>query len=146
MTAQKSEEVPMAGARCSCGKLTLKLPGRPNFVVACHCIDCQRRTGAPYGVGAFYPVDTVDVFGNWRKFARDAASGGRVHSYFCPNCGSTVYWKADNLPPLIGVAIGALVDFECPAPFKSIFERSKRDWVQIDGDVEHYQRSSTSTR
>ena|ERR1700677_650461 len=51
----------MADARCSCGALTLTLPGLSKLVLACHCLDCQRRTGAPFGVGAFYPVDAVVV-------------------------------------------------------------------------------------
>ena len=111
----------MADARCSCGALTLTLPGPSKLVVACHCLDCQRRSGAPFGVGAFYPVDAVAISGTPKEFTRDAASGGKVHTYFCPNCGSTIYWKADNLPSLIGVAVGALADPKWPAPVRSVF-------------------------
>jgi len=114
------------------------------LVVARHCVDCQRRTGAPFGVGAFYTVDAVAVSGTAKEFTRDAAGRGRVHTYFCPNCGSTVYWKADNLPALIGVAVGALADPEYPAPGRSVFEQSKHDWVQIDGAVDHFQQSSAA--
>jgi hypothetical protein len=135
---------PMTDARCSCGALTLTLPGPSRLVVACHCLDCQRRTGAPFGVGAFYPVDAVAMSGTAKQFTRDAASGGKVHSYFCPNCGSTLYWRADNLPSLIGVAVGALADPKHPAPIRSVFEQSKHDWVQIDGAVEHFQQSSVA--
>lgn len=131
----------MADARCSCGVLTLTLPGPSRLVVACHCLDCQRRTGAPFGVGAFYPVDAVTILGTPKVFTRDAASGGKVHSYFCPDCGSTVYWKAEKLPSHIGVAIGALADPKYPAPVRSVFEQSKHDWVQME-DVEHFQQSS----
>jgi hypothetical protein len=114
------------------------------LVVVCHCLDCQRRTGAPFGAGAFYAEDTVAISGTAKEFTRDAASGGKVHSYFCPDCGSTVYWKADNLPSLIGVAVGALADPNYPAPVKSIFEQSKHDWVQMDGAVERFQQSSAA--
>src|SRR5260370_41172274 len=67
----------MADARCSCGALTLTLPEPSKLVVACHCLDCQRRTGAPFGVGAFYPVDAVVISGTPKEFIRDAASGGK---------------------------------------------------------------------
>jgi len=93
-------------------------------------------------VGAFYQVDDVVVSGTPKEFTRDAASGGKVHSYFCPNCGSTIYWRADNVPSLIGVAVGALADPEFPGPVRSIFEQSKHEWVQIDGEVQHFQQSS----
>jgi hypothetical protein len=84
----------------------------------------------------------VKVSGTPKEFARSAASGGKVRSYFCTNCGSTVYWKADNLPTLIGVAVGALANPHYPAPVRSIFEQSKHSWVQIDGVLEHFKQSS----
>jgi hypothetical protein len=134
----------MADARCSCGALTLTLPEPSKLVVACHCLDCQRRTGAPFGVGAFYPADVVLISGTPSEYTREAASGGKVHTYFCQNCGSTIYWKADNLPSLIGVAIGALADPKYPAPVRSVFEQSKHHWVHIDGAVEHFPQSSVT--
>jgi hypothetical protein len=133
----------MSDARCSCGAVALSLPGPSKLVVACHCIGCQRRTGAPFGIGAFYPAEVVTISGTPKEFTRDAASGGKVHTYFCPNCGSTVYWKADNLPAMIGVAVGTMADPKYPAPVRSVFEQSKHDWVEIGGpDVEHFQQSS----
>ena len=133
----------MIDARCSCGAVVLSLPGPTNLVAACHCIECQRRSGAPFGVGAFYPADTVTISGTTKEYVRPAESGGTVRSYFCPDCGSTVYWKADNLPAMIGVALGAIADPNFPAPIKSVFERSKHVWVEITGaGVEHLQHGS----
>ena len=132
----------MADARCICGALTLTLSGPSRLVVACHCLDCQRRTGALFSVGAFYPIDAVTISETPQEFTRAAASGGKVHNYFCPNCGSTIYWKADNLPSMIGLAVGAFADPRHPAPVRSVFEQSKHDWVQILGAVEHFQQSS----
>ena len=68
----------MVDARCNCGGLTLTLTGPSRLVVACHCLDCQRRTGAPFGVGAFYPADAVAVSGAPKEFIREAASGGKA--------------------------------------------------------------------
>lgn len=135
----------MANARCCCGALKLTLQEPSKLVVACHCLDCQRRTRSPFGVGAFYAVDAVVISGASRDFVRDAESGGKVRSHFCPNCGSTVFWKADNLPSMIGVAIGALDDPKSKAPARSIFERSKHDWVHIEGAVQHFPQSSAAT-
>lgn len=135
----------MADAQSSCGSVTLTLPEQSGLIIACHCLDCQRRTGAPFGVGAFYPTEGVTISGTPKEFTRIAASGGKVHSYFCTNCGSTVYWKADRLPNLVGVAVGALADPKYAAPTRSIFEQSKHDWVQIEApDVQHFQRTSVA--
>jgi hypothetical protein len=87
----------------------------------------------------------VTITGISKEYARIAASGGKVYSYFCTNCGSTVYWKAERLPNLIGVAIGALADPIYAAPVRSIFEQSKHSWVQIEGaDVQHFQRGGAA--
>ncbi|MBR0708457.1 GFA family protein [Bradyrhizobium liaoningense] len=133
----------MIDARCSCGAVSLSLPGPTRLVAACHCIDCQRRTGAPFGVGAFYPVEAVTIFGAPKEYVRAAASGGEVRFYFCSDCGSTVCWKADNLPDMIGVAVGAIADPDFPAPARSVFEQSKHAWVEIGGSgVAHFEGSS----
>ncbi|MDH2402985.1 GFA family protein [Bradyrhizobium sp. SSUT18] len=131
----------MIDAKCSCGTVRLSLPGPSSLVVACHCVDCQRRTGAPFGVGAFYPVGAVTISGAPKEYVRPSASGGKVRSYFCSGCGSTVYWKADNLPAMIGVAVGAIAAPNFPVPIKSVFEQSKHAWVEISG-AEHFQQSS----
>jgi len=133
----------MMDARCSCGALALSLSGPPALVAACHCTDCQRRTGAPFGVGAFYPTDTVTISGRPKEFVRDGGSGAKVRNYFCPDCGSTVYWRADRLPTMIGVAVGAIADPEFRAPAMSVFEQSKRSWVEITG-AEHFAQGSAT--
>ncbi|KGT75712.1 aldehyde-activating protein [Bradyrhizobium japonicum] len=134
----------MIEARCSCGAVSLSLPGPTKLVAACHCIDCQRRTGAPFGVGAFYPVEAVTISGAPKGYVRAAASGGEIRFYFCSDCGSTVYWKADNLPAMIGVAVGAIADPDFPAPVRSVFEQSKHAWVEIGGSgVEHFEQSGS---
>jgi hypothetical protein len=131
----------MAIAQCLCGALSLKLRETPKLIVACHCLACQRRTGSPFGVGAFYAIDTVEISGRASEFIHVGDSGRKVRCNFCPICGSTVYWKPDVLPSLVGVAVGALADPDFPGPVISIFERSKHHWVHIDGVGEHFQQS-----
>src|SRR5260370_36998923 len=96
----------MADARCSCGAVTLSLPEEPSkIVVACHCIDCQRRTGAPFGVGAYYPAEVVTISGTSKEFTHAAASGGEIHNYFFPQFGSSLFCKLRNTPPAMRVAV-----------------------------------------
>lgn len=128
----------MADAQCLCGALKLKSREPSKLVVACHCFACQRRTGSPFSVGAFYAIDTVEISGAAAEFVHVGDSGRKVRIYFCPTCGSSICWKPDALPSMIGVAVGAFADPEFPAPVLSIFERSKHQWVQFDREVEHF--------
>ena len=109
-------------------------------VVACHCVDCQRRTGSPFGVSAFFQIAGVRITGQSREYARDAASGGKFRSYFCPICGSSVYCKTDTHPAMIGVAVGAIADPNFPGPVRSVWEQSQHDWVQIHSAAQHFPR------
>ena len=132
----------MADAQCLCGALKLKLREPAKLVVACHCFACQRRTGAPFSAGAFYAIDTVEISGAVTEFVHVGDSGRTVRLYFCPTCGSTIYWKPEALPSMIGVAVGALADPDIAAPALSIFEQSKHHWVHFDGEVEHFQEGA----
>lgn len=113
----------MAYARCACGALRLKLLQPAKLVAACHCLACQRRTGTSFSVNAFYAADAVEASGPIAEFVRVADSSRNVRMYFCQNCGSTVYWRPDARPTIVGVAVGALVDQDIPAPALSLFER-----------------------
>ncbi|HLG89052.1 MAG TPA: GFA family protein [Alphaproteobacteria bacterium] len=125
-------------AECQCGQLSVELPQSAPIVVACHCIDCQRRTGSPFGVLAYYPADDLAVTGASKRFERSAASGGVFETFFCPACGSTVYAKSGKHPTMIGVAVGAIADPTFPAPARSVWERSMHHWVVISGDIQHF--------
>ncbi|WP_376094747.1 GFA family protein [Roseomonas sp. CCTCC AB2023176] len=121
-------------ARCGCGALTVRVPGRASMVVACHCTECQRRTGSPFGVGAFYRWGDVEITGAATEFARDGAAGGKVRTSFCPTCGSAVYWRADRAPGLVAIAVGCFNDPAHPEPNRSIWERSGLPWATVIAD------------
>lgn len=57
-------------AECQCGQLTVELPGLTPAVIACHCIACQRRTGSPFGLMAYYPADRLTIDGDARSYER----------------------------------------------------------------------------
>ena len=127
-------------AQCQCGQLSATLPGPSPSVVACHCADCQRRSGSPFGVLAYYPGDAVKITGGATCYERPTASGDTFASFFCPICGSTVYARANKHPTLIGIAVGSICDPTYPAPVRSVWKEGKHDWVVIPEPVEHFPR------
>ena len=130
----------MPDPQCACGALRLALSGPPRLTAVCHCFACQRRTGAPFSANAFYPIDGVQITGASTEFIRTAESGRKVRMHFCPTCGSTVYWKPDASPFMIGVAVGSLAEPSFAPPDMSLFEQSKHKWVQLEGTAKHFQR------
>src|SRR6266850_3416472 len=50
-------------AHCCCGSLRTEALAEPIVVAACHCTECQRRTGGPFLVGAFFAKEHVRTEG-----------------------------------------------------------------------------------
>ncbi len=132
----------MREARCSCGSLRLSAEGEPALVMQCHCHECQRRTGAPAGIGAYYPAGQVTVTGEERTYTRTSDAGRSLTNHFCPTCGTTVYWEAEVLDGILGVAAGCFNDPDFPAPQRSVFTVRKYGWVHVPDGAEVFERSS----
>ena len=128
-------------AQCACGSLKVDLPADiPPAVVACHCTACQRRTGSPFGVGAYYLLAALTITGNATSWTRKTDSGGAFTTYFCPTCGSTVYWTTGNHPEAAGIAVGAIADPHFPGPVRSVWEETRHEWVEIPTALHHFPR------
>jgi hypothetical protein len=126
-------------ARCCCGQLRAEASADPVRVVVCHCSECRRRTGSAYGVSAYFQKDYVEVDGPNSTFVRHCPEGRIIEFRFCPSCGSTVYWRADLLPDLIGVAVGLFDDPAFPEPTSSIFERNRFPWVGFMHQISRFE-------
>jgi hypothetical protein len=133
-------------AHCSCGSLRVETTGEPPMVMACHCTECQRRTGGPFGVGVYFDKAQVRAEGDNKVFIRDGQEGRKLRLHFCPACGTTVYWDLDLRPDVIGVALGAFADPSFPAPARSIWEEHRHSWVAFGHDLEHFPQSTTVAR
>jgi hypothetical protein len=118
-------------AACSCGQLSLTVAGEPSRISMCHCLECQRRTGAVLSTQARFGADQVTVTGRASEWTRSAESGNALTFRFCPVCGSTVYWTGDGFPGLVAIAIGTFADPDFPAPSISVWEEARHAWVAL---------------
>ncbi|MAK60944.1 MAG: aldehyde-activating protein [Ponticaulis sp.] len=116
-------------ASCACGGLKIDCQGDPQAVVQCHCRDCKKRTGSPFGVGIYYALDDVDIQGVSQRYIREAASGAPVEEFFCPTCASTVYWTTERHPGGLGISYGCVEGMDLP-PVRTVFEQDRCSWVQ----------------
>jgi hypothetical protein len=132
-------------AQCCCGALTAAAEGEPAVVSLCNCIECQRRTGSPFGVGAYYEAAQVVLSGSSSIYER-TVEGRWLRFHFCPNCGSTVYWQAQNHSGRWGIAVGAFADPAFPQPTRSVFERSRHDWVGLPQSIPGFTAGRDSTK
>jgi hypothetical protein len=122
-------------AACSCGQPSLTIEGEPARVSMCHCLECQRRTGAVISNQARFAREQITVAGQSTAWTRSAESGNRLTFHFCPVCGSTVYWTGEGFPGFVAVAIGTFADPSFPAPSIAVWEECRHPWLELPADT-----------
>jgi len=128
-------------AGCQCGALTATVAGDAQpMTVLCHCRDCQRRSGSPFGITAYFPANDVVISGEAREFTRPTDQGNSFTTGFCPQCGSTLYARASKYPAILGVTVGAFADPDFPPPLRSVYEQTRHGWVELPEDMPRHQR------
>jgi hypothetical protein len=121
-------------ATCRCGQFTAIAKGEPARVSACHCLECQRRSGSAFSVQAWWADADVTTTGAFNEWANTGESGKQTVFRFCTTCGSTLVFATARRAGMTAIAVGAFTDPDFPAPKFSIYEASKHAWVSILGD------------
>ena len=122
-------------AQCQCGALSIRCAGDAARVSMCHCIACQRRTGSVFAANSRFSRDQVTMAGPATAWTRMADSGNAVTAWFCPTCGSTVYWELAGFPDVIAVAQGLFADPAYPAPTVAVWEETRHPWTDRIADL-----------
>ena len=127
-------------ASCSCGSLRVTAEGEPQAVVACHCVECQRRTGSVFGVGAYYPIEQLSMSGESQLLFAPDRRGPPVHHALLSALRNVAALGFGQEPGLVGIAVGAFADASFPPPVRSVWERSKHDWVDVEVASQHFDK------
>ncbi len=128
-------------ASCQCGALQLTAEGDPDFVIACNCRACQRRTGSAFGTGAYFRKDVVQVSGKTGSWQRRADSGRKLENFFCPACGTNLFWTLEMRPEHMGIAYGNFTT-DVPDPIRAIWTDEQHSWVSFPGDLPCFPKGS----
>jgi hypothetical protein len=119
-------------AACCCGECSIEVEGEPILNGICHCDNCRRRTGSAFGWSAYFPDERIVAReGEPSVYVLDLADPGRAQRYFCPRCGTTLYWKSGASPDNTGVAAGCLTGEPLVEPGLSVTDDKRLAWVAI---------------
>ena len=96
---------------CLCGAVRYVFNSPPLAVVACHCADCQKLTGATNLLSVYVPAESfVHEQGEVQSYRKRADSGREADYFRCVKCGVRLWHKPLTLPQLTFVAAGTLDD------------------------------------
>jgi hypothetical protein len=124
---------------CLCGAVRYETRGEPTKVNHCHCVQCQRTSGAAMATWATWPRAAVRVL---RGEAADFESSPGVKRSFCARCGSTMFWRrVAREREEIDIAAGTLEQAERLAPSEHLFVKSRRPWLPLCDGLPAYAES-----
>jgi hypothetical protein len=119
-------------ATCGCGSLRVTAHGEPADVYACSCADCQRKSGSAFTYAAIYAESAVTIAGEHRAWRRRGDSGRFIESGFCPTCGTNVFFQAEGLPGMVGIAAGCFADPNFIKPQRLFWASRRHCWLELD--------------
>ena len=116
---------------CFCGHITYQATVDPAQVYICHCTDCQRHSGAAYGVVVGVPGGQFQLLtGTLKTFNKIADSGNVRVLAFCPECGTRIHATPDGNPDgFMGLRLGTVNERAQLKPVAQAFCDSAQDWV-----------------
>ncbi|KAI4854571.1 hypothetical protein E4T44_00068 [Aureobasidium sp. EXF-8845] len=121
----------MASGSCLCGNVSIEYTKEPALKALCHCTDCQKISGSAFSVNNVVPEEGFTVSGSPKSYTKTADSGKKITSYFCGDCGSTLYRDGENFPGMKIVKAGVLggKTLESSKPNVELFAPERPGWI-----------------
>ena len=129
----------MRSGQCLCGACAYEIEGEPFVVAHCHCLDCQRLSGAGHTTGAMFSEDGVRLTGPTSTYDATSEAGATVTRLFCSLCGSPLFGRNTGMPGFMTVSVGTLDASDDLIPQVAIFTRSRRAWDAMDPALATYE-------
>ena len=94
-------------ASCHCGRATIRLPRKPDYINHCNCSLCA-KTGWQ---GIYYPPGDVAIDGQFDEYVRGDLKQTYLKVMRCAHCGIATHWELLGPPPHERMGVNArLVD------------------------------------
>ena len=135
----KLPDFPQEGG-CLCGDVRYSLLEDPIALHACHCPNCQTRTGSAFGMTMITQRKSVKVLeGEPGLYSFTTRDGLAKRTRCCPNC-ATCVWGEVGDTGLIALQPGTLDDTAWLQPIGHIFASCAQPWIEVPKDVLRFER------
>ncbi|NGY03166.1 GFA family protein [Solimonas terrae] len=131
---------PFSGG-CACGAIRYVCLRAPLAMLNCHCLDCQRSSGAPFASGFIVADSDMQVTGTPQTYSVHGNSGSLAIRSFCGRCGSPLFTRGEVNPGVMSVRFPTLDDASDFQPMLDIWTASAQPWVCLSQIIPHYPES-----
>ena len=111
----------------------------PLTVYACHCTDCQKRSGSAFGLSLWANRAAIEVTqGDAALLVLSGRDERPRHIRTCAKCQTRLWSEPEKYPKLAVVRPGTLDDTSWLDPVAHIWTRSAQRWVRIPDGVPRF--------
>ena len=129
---------PYAG-RCFCEATRYRVTQEPLTLYACHCTDCQKRSGSAFGLSMWVQRAAIEVTqGEATLQVLKGADGRSRPGRACVACGARLWSEPEKRPSLAVLRAGTLDDTSWLHPVAHIWTRSAQPWFVFPEGVPKY--------
>ncbi|OKL55561.1 hypothetical protein UA08_09140 [Talaromyces atroroseus] len=94
---------------CMCGKIKYQAVAEPIVKAVCHCLNCQKFSGGASTTNFIIPRSSFEILSGTPKSGQYMADSGYMyHTFFCGDCGSSLYGQPDSAPEIMSIKSGTL--------------------------------------
>jgi hypothetical protein len=123
---------------CHCGAIRFEVTGEPVTHALCHCSDCRRHAGAPMVGWCMFQAAAVKTVQGTPKVYKSSEHGRR---YFCPDCGTGLFYMNDRtLPGIIDVQSATLDDPDAIPARVQIQTAERIGWMERAHELPSFER------
>jgi hypothetical protein len=114
---------------CLCGAIRYQTSADPQAVIACHCSNCRKQSGAAFSFNLLFKASDYSQTGESKIFADTGDSGKHVFRHFCGDCGSPINSQAEMMPGHVIVKAGTADEPGAWTPGIEVYCDSALAWV-----------------
>ena len=121
---------------CLCGQVRYRLTNEFRMLpYACHCTDCQSRTGSAFSEHMLVGTGDVHLEGETDCGWYVQPSRAKSQIVGCAQCKTSIYAINDERPGMASLRCGTLDRSAEVEPHAHIWVRSKQPWIVLPPDA-----------
>ena len=133
----------MKTGTCECGAAQYSIRGTaPVHVYACHCLNCQTRSGSAFAEHAMIASADFDAPAATLSHTRET-NGITFEEVVCATCFTRLFNRNSAMPDMIFLRAGTLSDSAALKPFLHIWTSRKQPWIELPADSAAFPFSPT---
>jgi hypothetical protein len=132
---------------CLCGAIRFSVDEEPLTVYACHCSDCQRRTGSALALSMIVRRRAVKLnVGEPVAYSATLTGGRTKHGKMCAACGTRLWGEPRSNEAIAVVQPGTLEQASALTPIAHIWTSEALPWFVFPAGVAKFERQASHPR